>query len=201
MRCHKLATADSCVFHLPPDELLAEKERYKNISDELDQTFAELAGYWGAWLSLSHLHISSPLTPLLFICKTHCKFVYQTKKSLYNSSLLPVYFGVCVWSDQLTKTSKKIYELFFVVAYTCHLFVQREVCIERASFEPAKSCFWYYLDHRSPSHSCVSAGKVMTIEAGNIRMTGSFSYLNICYSFVSADVWKKKGLTSPFWFS
>merc|ERR1712121_333005 len=27
------------------DELLAEKERYKNISDELDQTFAELAGY------------------------------------------------------------------------------------------------------------------------------------------------------------
>lgn len=125
----------------------------------------------------------------------------KQKKSLYNSSLLPVYFGVCVWSDQLTKTSKKIYELFFVVAYTCHLFVQREVCIERASFEPAKSCFWYYLDHRSPSHSCVSAGKVMTIEAGNIRMTGSFSYLNICYSFVSADVWKKKGLTSPFWFS
>lgn len=27
------------------DELLAEKERYKAISDELDQTFAELAGY------------------------------------------------------------------------------------------------------------------------------------------------------------
>jgi len=27
------------------DELLAEKERYKSISDELDSTFAELAGY------------------------------------------------------------------------------------------------------------------------------------------------------------
>nr|Q7M3Y8.1 RecName: Full=Tropomyosin; AltName: Full=Major allergen Tur c 1; AltName: Allergen=Tur c 1 [Turbo cornutus] len=27
------------------DELLAEKEKYKAISDELDQTFAELAGY------------------------------------------------------------------------------------------------------------------------------------------------------------
>ena len=26
------------------DELLAEKEKYKVISDELDQTFAELAG-------------------------------------------------------------------------------------------------------------------------------------------------------------
>ena len=30
------------------DELLAEKEKYKVISDELDQTFAELAGMWGA---------------------------------------------------------------------------------------------------------------------------------------------------------
>lgn len=27
------------------DELLAEKERYKAISDDLDQTFAEIAGY------------------------------------------------------------------------------------------------------------------------------------------------------------
>jgi len=26
------------------DELLSEKEKYKQISDELDQTFAELAG-------------------------------------------------------------------------------------------------------------------------------------------------------------
>ena len=32
-----------CVF-LVTDELLAEKEKYKNISDELDQTNAELAG-------------------------------------------------------------------------------------------------------------------------------------------------------------
>lgn len=30
---------------LTTDELLAEKERYKAISDELDSTFAELAGY------------------------------------------------------------------------------------------------------------------------------------------------------------
>jgi tropomyosin-1 len=27
------------------DELLAEKEKYKGISEDLDQTFAELAGY------------------------------------------------------------------------------------------------------------------------------------------------------------
>uniref|UniRef100_A0A1I8JRG5 Tropomyosin n=1 Tax=Macrostomum lignano TaxID=282301 RepID=A0A1I8JRG5_9PLAT len=27
------------------DELLSEKERYKGISEELDQTFAELTGY------------------------------------------------------------------------------------------------------------------------------------------------------------
>jgi hypothetical protein len=27
------------------DELLAEKEKYKSISEELDQTFAELAGF------------------------------------------------------------------------------------------------------------------------------------------------------------
>lgn len=26
-------------------ELVNEKEKYKNISDEMDQTFAELAGY------------------------------------------------------------------------------------------------------------------------------------------------------------
>lgn len=28
-----------------PDELVNEKEKYKNIADEMDQTFAELAGY------------------------------------------------------------------------------------------------------------------------------------------------------------
>jgi len=27
------------------DELLAEKEKYKSLSDELDSTFTELAGY------------------------------------------------------------------------------------------------------------------------------------------------------------
>jgi hypothetical protein len=31
-----------CVF---ADELLAEKEKYKGISEDLDQTFAELAGF------------------------------------------------------------------------------------------------------------------------------------------------------------
>jgi len=31
-------------FEFSKDELLAEKEKYKNISDELDQTYAELAG-------------------------------------------------------------------------------------------------------------------------------------------------------------
>lgn len=30
---------------LVSDELLSEKEKYKAISDELDATFAELAGY------------------------------------------------------------------------------------------------------------------------------------------------------------
>jgi hypothetical protein len=30
---------------LSADELLAEKEKYKGISEELDGTFAELAGY------------------------------------------------------------------------------------------------------------------------------------------------------------
>lgn len=33
-----------CVL-LFPDELLAEKEKYKGISEELDTTFAELAGF------------------------------------------------------------------------------------------------------------------------------------------------------------
>ena len=36
---------------------------------------------------LSHLHTSSPLTPLLFICKTHCKFVYQTNKQKASTNL------------------------------------------------------------------------------------------------------------------
>lgn len=30
---------------LCPDELVQEKEKYKAISDELDQTFSELTGY------------------------------------------------------------------------------------------------------------------------------------------------------------
>ena len=29
-----------------PDELVHEKEKFKAISDELDQTFAEMSGYW-----------------------------------------------------------------------------------------------------------------------------------------------------------
>jgi len=34
------------VFYLPlADELVNEKEKYKNITDELDQTFSELSGY------------------------------------------------------------------------------------------------------------------------------------------------------------
>lgn len=32
-------------IHLITDELVHEKERYKNISEELDQTFQELSGY------------------------------------------------------------------------------------------------------------------------------------------------------------
>jgi len=33
-------------FHPPFSyELLSEKEKFKNIADEMDQTFAELAGY------------------------------------------------------------------------------------------------------------------------------------------------------------
>ena len=36
--------AHVCLFLSFPDELLQEKEKYKAISDELDQTFAELAG-------------------------------------------------------------------------------------------------------------------------------------------------------------
>ena len=35
-----------CAHVLFSDELLAEKEKYKQISDELDQTFAELAVMW-----------------------------------------------------------------------------------------------------------------------------------------------------------
>lgn len=114
----------------------------------------------------SGISAPAPVAPLLFILqnKSHCKFVYQNGKSLYNSSLLPVYFGVRVWSDELTKTSKKIYEFFlkfliFFLLIPVVFFVQREVCIERASFVPAKSCFGYYLDYHSPSRYCFSAGK------------------------------------------
>jgi hypothetical protein len=32
-------------FRLKNDELVHEKERYKSISEELDQTFQELSGY------------------------------------------------------------------------------------------------------------------------------------------------------------
>ena len=49
-----------------PDELVHEKEKFKAISDELDQTFAEMSGYWKQKLlrspTLSH-QLSS-----LFLC-------------------------------------------------------------------------------------------------------------------------------------
>lgn len=32
-------------YPLSTDELVHEKEKYKSISDELDQTFSELTGY------------------------------------------------------------------------------------------------------------------------------------------------------------
>jgi hypothetical protein len=39
-------TACACFCHtLPSDELVHEKEKYKSIADEMDTTFAELAGY------------------------------------------------------------------------------------------------------------------------------------------------------------
>ena len=44
----KFTNTDNAVVYVTADELLAEKERYKNISDDLDATFAELAGYWEA---------------------------------------------------------------------------------------------------------------------------------------------------------
>ena len=47
------------------DELVHEKEKFKAISDELDQTFAEMSGYWNTPLrsrTLSH-QLSS-----LFLC-------------------------------------------------------------------------------------------------------------------------------------
>ena len=47
------------------DELVHEKEKFKAISDELDQTFAEMSGYWNTPLrsrTLSH-QLPSP-----FLC-------------------------------------------------------------------------------------------------------------------------------------
>jgi len=39
----------TCVFclslHCYPDELMSQKERFKTITDELDQTFTEMSGY------------------------------------------------------------------------------------------------------------------------------------------------------------
>ena len=35
----------SALFFYFPDELVNEKEKFKAISDELDQTFAEMSGY------------------------------------------------------------------------------------------------------------------------------------------------------------
>ena len=40
-----LWSSDWCVLLFAADELLAEKEKYKSISEELDTTFAELAGF------------------------------------------------------------------------------------------------------------------------------------------------------------
>jgi len=34
-----------CNFDSVPDELVNEKEKYKNIADEMDQAFSELSGF------------------------------------------------------------------------------------------------------------------------------------------------------------
>jgi len=37
--------AVACNLHFFPDELVNEKEKYKNIADEMDQAFSELSGF------------------------------------------------------------------------------------------------------------------------------------------------------------
>ena len=43
--CGFLRQTNFCSFFYFPDELVNEKEKFKAISDELDQTFAEMSGY------------------------------------------------------------------------------------------------------------------------------------------------------------
>jgi hypothetical protein len=40
-----MGCTDIAVFYKFADELIQEKEKYKGLSDELDQTFTELSGY------------------------------------------------------------------------------------------------------------------------------------------------------------
>jgi hypothetical protein len=58
--------------------LVHEKERYKNISEELDSTFQELSGYWAGFpihsTMLGHCHLTAKnyllprQIPFFFIC-------------------------------------------------------------------------------------------------------------------------------------
>ena len=74
-----------------PDELVHEKEKFKAISDELDQTFAEMSGYWKQKLlrspTLSH-QLSS-----LFLCVFSVQLASNQMLFLLGSTQIASYWS------------------------------------------------------------------------------------------------------------
>jgi len=127
----KITTWFSCPIS---DELLAEKERYKSISDELDSTFAELAGYWAHYMPVSTtLDKELPhLTHILqFIEIVHLlgSILCQTIKIFWQNLLnLQCFFSklldsvIVMYDFNYLGNNKDCIEFMWQDFWTCNLF-------------------------------------------------------------------------------
>jgi len=76
----------------PQDELVHEKEKFKAISDELDQTFAEMSGYWKQKLLRSPT-LSHQLSSLFLFCVFSVQLASMPMLFLLGSTQIASYWS------------------------------------------------------------------------------------------------------------
>ena len=136
-----------------PDELVHEKEKFKAISDELDQTFAEMSGYWKQKLlrspTLSH-QLSS-----LFLCV----FSVQLASTPWMLFLLgSTQIAKTYWSNSGIIGHLYIFKLYRISANhtnvqlspkkaICEIFAFLELRHRNQSMATVSKPFWYLHHH------------------------------------------------------
>ena len=131
-----------------PDELVHEKEKFKAISDELDQTFAEMSGYWKQKLlrspTLSH-QLSS-----LFLCV----FSVQLASTPWMLFLLgSTQIAKTYWSNSGIIGHLYIFKLYRISANHTNVQLSPKksnmwnFCISWASPSKVSKPFWYLHHH------------------------------------------------------